>query len=115
MILGKDSEEYLLELKIKKFLVNKEYNNATLLKLKEDIPNQSLSQKVRLWGLLCRFTIIVDRAPAGHLNEFEMLKSQDTIMAILRPVGFKSTSMMESNPKTDSIRTFEFEHTLWKG
>ena len=82
-----------------------------MLKLKEDIPNQSLSQKVRLWGLLCRFTIIVDRAPAGHLNEFEMLKSQDTIMAILRPVGFKSTSMMESNPKTDSIRTFEFEHT----
>jgi hypothetical protein len=40
-----------------------------------------------------------------------MLKNQDTIMAILRPVGFKSTSMMESNPKTDSIKIFEFEHT----
>ncbi|HEU4822550.1 MAG TPA: hypothetical protein VFS97_03930 [Nitrososphaeraceae archaeon] len=45
LILGKDSEEYLLELlKIKKFLVNKEYRNAALLKLKEDIPNQSLSE-----------------------------------------------------------------------
>jgi hypothetical protein len=70
LILGKDSGEYLIELlKIKKFLVGKGYKNASLLKLQRDIPNQSLSQKLRLWGLLCRFSIIVDRIPSGHLSE----------------------------------------------
>jgi hypothetical protein len=112
LILGKDSGEYFIELlKIKKYLVNKGYNNATLLRLEEDIPNQSLSQKAKSWGLLCRFTIIVDRAPAGHLSEFEMLKNEETIIAILRPTRYQSTSMMEFNPKTDLIKIFEFKHT----
>jgi hypothetical protein len=56
----------------------------------KDISNQPLSQKLRLWGLLTIFSIIVDREPAGHPSEFEMLKSQDTIVAILRLEGFKS-------------------------
>jgi hypothetical protein len=110
LILGKDSEEYLIELMmVKKFLVNKGYKHATLLKLKEDVPSQSLSQKLRLWGLLCRFSIIVDRMPAGHLNEFEMLKSQETVIAVLRPKAYRSTFMMDSHPQSGLIRSFEFE------
>ena len=60
---------------------------------------------------MCRFSIIVDRGAAGHLNEFEMLKSQDSIIAILRPRGFRSTFMMESHPKSHLIKTFEFKVT----
>jgi hypothetical protein len=112
LILGKDSGEYLIELlRIKKYLVNKGYKSAKLLKLVEDIPNQSLSQKAKLWGLSCRFIIIVDRAPAGHLSEFEMLKNLEIIIAILRPIGYLSTFMMEFNPKTEYIKVFEFEDT----
>jgi len=85
LILGKYTGELMIELmKIKSYLVNKGYKNAIILKFIKDFPNQSLSQKLRMWGLACKFTIMVDRAPAGHLNEFEMLKSQDTIIAILR-------------------------------
>jgi hypothetical protein len=112
LILGKDSGEYLVELlRIKSLLVMKGYKNAKLLKLIEDVPNQSLSQKLRVWGLMCRFSIMVDRKAAGHLNEFEMLKSQDTVIAILRPIGFRSTFMMESYPKSHLIKTFEFKLT----
>jgi hypothetical protein len=51
LILGKDSDEYLIELlKIKKFLVGKGYKNASLLKLQRDIPNQSLT-KIKALGI----------------------------------------------------------------
>jgi hypothetical protein len=71
LIFGKDSGEYLVELlRIKSLLVRKGYKNAKLLKLIEDIPNQSLTQRLRVWGLMCRFSIIVDRKAAGHLSEF---------------------------------------------
>jgi hypothetical protein len=40
-----------------------------------------------------------------------MLKSQDTVIAVLRPRGYKSTFMMESNPQTNSIKIFEFERS----
>jgi hypothetical protein len=113
LILGKDSEgHHFLELMlVKKFLVERGYKHAILLKLKEDIPNQSLSQKVKMWGLLCRFTIIVDRTPAGHLTEFEMLKCQDTVIAILRPKGYRSTFMMDSHPQSSLVTSFEFERS----
>ena len=53
LILGKDSSpEYLIELLgIKKLLVKKGYKEAKLLKSIKDISNQSLSQKLRLWGI----------------------------------------------------------------
>ena len=51
--------------KIKSYLVNKGYKNAILLKLVKDIPNQSLSQNLKMWGLLCRFTIIIDRVTSS--------------------------------------------------
>jgi hypothetical protein len=41
-------------------------------------------------------------------RSFEMLKSQDTIIAILRPKNFRSTFMMESNPQNRLINIFEF-------
>lgn len=111
LILGNDSEgrHFIQLMTVKKFLVERGYKDATLLKLKADFQNQSLAQKAKMWGLLCRFTIIIDRIPAGHLTEFVMLKELDTIIAILHPQGYRSTSMLESYAQSDFIKSFEFE------
>ncbi|HET9806191.1 MAG TPA: hypothetical protein VFP49_04715, partial [Nitrososphaeraceae archaeon] len=49
LILGKYTGNFMIELmKIKRYIVNKGYNNAILLKLVKDFPNKSLSQKLRM-------------------------------------------------------------------
>ena len=40
-----------------------------------------------------------------------MLKNQDTIIAILRPRGFKSSFMMDVHHKLKLIKIFEFKET----
>ena len=54
-------------------------------------------------------SLIIDRKPGGHLIEFAMLKSQDTIIAILRPKAYRSTFMMDSHPLSRLVKAFEFE------
>jgi hypothetical protein len=112
LILGKDTDAFFIELlDIRAALIRNGYKNATLLKLINDVPSQSLSQKVKMWGLGCKFTIIVDRKPSGHLNEFEMLKNQDTIIVILREKNNQSTFMMEKNPQNNLIKIFEYNNS----
>lgn len=111
VVLGKDSGPDLLELiQVKDYLRGKGYN-AELIKGLPEIPMMSNEEKVRLWTLSSRFCIMIDRDPAGHIAEYQILKSQRTILAFLRPVGVGSTYMIGDDELTDLnfIKTFEFE------
>lgn len=112
MVFGRDSDtRSILELlAIKNYLVNKGYD-ARLLKTIKDVETLSNESKARLWGLLMRFSVMLDRYPSGHIAEFQILKQQDTIIALLRPKGIGSTYMIGENPDSSCIKEFVFEES----
>ncbi|MDD4580727.1 MAG: hypothetical protein PHF80_08625 [Methanothrix sp.] len=113
IVLGKDSGSDLQELlQVRDYLRGKGYN-AELIKELPEIPMMSNEEKVRLWTLSSRFCVMVDRIPAGHLAEYQILKSQRSILALLRPVGVGSTYMIGDDELIDLnfIKTFNFEQT----
>jgi hypothetical protein len=82
----------------------------------EDLPEtreMKPEDKVRTWGSLSRFCVIIDRAAAGHLPEYLYLQGVKAIIAHLRPKGAISTFMIGRSPEArpTSPRTFEFDHS----
>jgi hypothetical protein len=113
IVLGKDTGDQLQELiQVKDYLKGKGYD-AELIKDLPEIPMMSNEEKVRLWALVSRFVVMVDRVPAGHLAEYQILKEQRTITALLRPIGSGSTYMVGDDSLVDInyIRLFEFSDT----
>jgi len=49
-----------------------------------DIPDQTLSQKVLSIALGCRFVVVVDAVPSGHLTELALLKVNGICRAIVQ-------------------------------
>jgi hypothetical protein len=113
VILGKDSGEELEELvAVRDFLASKGYDSFLIRQLPE-IPAMSTEEKVGLWTQATRFSVMVDRTPAGHVAEYHMLRGQRTILALLRPRGSGSTYMIGDDSLVDVnfIKLFEFEKT----
>jgi len=113
VVLGKDTGKELQELiQVRDYLRGKGYE-AELIKDIADIPMMSNEEKVRLWALVSRFVVMVDRVPAGHIAEYMMLKEQRTIMALLRPSGTGSTFMIGDAHMVDLnfVQLFEFDST----
>jgi hypothetical protein len=116
IVLGKDTGAELHELiQIRDYLKGIGYD-AELIKDLPEIPMMSNEEKVRLWCLVSRFVIMVDRSPAGHLAEYVTLREQRTILALLRPRGHGSTYMIGDDQLVDSnaVRLFEFDETPLK-
>ena len=116
IVLGKDTGAELHELiQIRDYLKGIGYD-AELIKDLPEIPMMSNEEKVRLWCLVSRFVIMVDRSPAGHLAEYVILREQRTILALLRPRGHGSTYMIGDDQLVDSnaVRLFEFDETPLK-
>jgi hypothetical protein len=78
-----------------------------------EFPMMSNEEKVRLWTIVARFSVMVDRVPSGHIAEYMMLKEQRSILAMVRPRGVASTSMIGDASLVDirHIRIFEFDDT----
>jgi len=97
---------------VRDYLRSRGYDARLISELPE-VPMTSIEEKVRLWTLASRFSVMVDRSPAGHIAEYQILKSQGSVLALLRPVGGRSTYMMGNNHFTDVnfINLFEFEQT----
>ena len=79
-----------------------------------DLPNypgMNWRDKVRAWTITSRFCILVDREASGANNEFEMLREQETILALLRPENGGSTGMIPDDVRrlSGSIESFWFE------
>lgn len=110
IILGKDSEPELDEMiRVREYMRVEGYN-ADLIKQLPEIPLMSNDEKVRLWAMSSRFCIMIDRVPSGHIKEYELLKQQRTIFALLRPKGSGSTYMIgDDEVDINYIKIFEFD------
>jgi hypothetical protein len=110
IVFGKYTEPEINELfQIRDYLRTKGYD-AYLLRDLPEHPSMSLEEKVKLWSLSSRFSVMVDREPSGHLVEFPYLKENRVILILLRPKDKPSTYMIgdESLVDINYIRIFEF-------
>lgn len=80
--------------RVRDYLTQARGYDAALIEDFPDLRAQSPSDKVRMWTVAARFCVMVDRVPAGHVAEYEMLSNQHTILALLRQRGHGSTSMI---------------------
>jgi len=94
---------------IRDYLISKNYD-ARLLKELPELPSWSLEQKVRFWSSPSRFCIVVDRVASGHLTEYNFIKNERVILALLREKGKRSTYMIgDERIDYNYINVFEFE------
>jgi hypothetical protein len=85
---------------------------ASLIREFADVPQMSVTAKVRMWTAAARFCVMVDRNPSGHIAEYEMLRTQNTILALLRPSGRGSTRMIGDDHLVDVNYIKEFSFAL---
>jgi hypothetical protein len=95
--------------RVRDYLLRRGYD-ATLIRDLPEIPEMSNKDKVRMWTSAARFCVMVDRTPSGHVAEYEMLLTQKTLLALLRPPGRGSTSMIGDDPLVDvnHVKAFPF-------
>ena len=127
--MGLSLSAYLLSVKAKTVLVLGDYKgdgaqrlSAICERLKQldyqpvlvsevdDFPAQSLSQKVTMIGGMCRFVIMDDSSPAGHMVELPIAQSNEWIMAIIRLDG-KGGSVMTVGASITSNVISEFAYS----
>jgi hypothetical protein len=112
LIFGKDSDyDNLRELtEVRDYLSSKEYD-AYLLKQLPEHPQMSNEEKAKLWAMVSRFCVMIDREPSGHIAEYTYLKNSRTVLAFLRLKGKGSTYMIgdDSLLEINHIKVFEFE------
>jgi len=111
IVLGKYGNHEMNELfQVRDYLRVKGYDAYLIVELAEH-PMMSNEEKVRLWTAASRFCVMVDREAAGHIAEYQILKDQRTILALLRPKGKGSTYMIGDECLADFnyINLFEFE------
>lgn len=113
IVLGKYSGVEGEELQAVQAYLQRSGYTPLLIKDLPEIPVMSTEEKVRIWALGARFCVMVDRIPAGHIAEHEILKAQRSILALLRPRGGGSTFMIGDAGLVDLkfIRLFEFDDT----
>jgi len=111
IVLGSYKDKWKHELEqIRDYLKTEGYDSALLEELPEH-PVWTQQEKVNFWTNAARFCVVVDREASGHLTEFEVLKHNRTITALLRSRQGGSTWMIGDEPLADYnfIRVFEFE------
>jgi hypothetical protein len=95
------------------YLIQRDYD-ATLIRDLPEVPEMSNMDKVRMWTSAARFCVMVDRTVSGHIAEYQMLLSQKTVLALLRPSERGSTWMIGDDPSVDVnyIRVLPFVTSL---
>jgi hypothetical protein len=110
LVLGSYTAPHLYELRdVARALSRLRYAPRLLSDLPE-IAYQSNEEKLRMWGLVCRFATMVDRVASGHVAEYGMLRDQRTILGVCRPDNKPSTFMIGDDALVDVnyIRIFPF-------
>lgn len=113
IVLGSYKDRWKQELEQVRDYLKTEGYDAALLEELPDHPMWSQQEKANFWTSAARFCIVIDRGPSGHLTEFEILKKNRTITALLRPKQGGSTWMIGDEPLVDYnfIRIFKFENS----
>lgn len=74
-----------------------------------DIEEQSLAEKFVTYASICRFVILDDIAPSGHLTEFSICQERKFVTALLRQDGRPSSAMIaDADHETTYIREFRY-------
>jgi hypothetical protein len=113
LVLGSYSSKNISELySVRDYLINKDYDANLIIDLPK-IQSMSLTDKVELWAKAARFSVMIDRNPSGHISEYETLKVNRSILALLRKKGKKSTSMIGTDHLVDInyFKLFEFNES----
>jgi hypothetical protein len=75
-----------------------------------DIEEQSLAEKFVMYSTICRFVMIEDAAPAGHISELEICKERKFVTFFLRPCGKPSTLMQSDiSDQVSYIKEFPYD------
>lgn len=93
IVLGPYDEPYLSHLVHLREHLKGEGYDANLIKDLASAPMMNFQEKAKYWTIASRFCILNDEVPSGALDEYEYLKSQQTITAILRPEGDYPSAM----------------------
>lgn len=105
VILGNFDDGHKQQLREVRDFLEREGYKANLI---DELPahkNMSLRDKVRAWTATARFSVMVDSEASGHNNEYEILREQESILAILRPENSGSTFMMGPDIERDRRRS----------
>lgn len=72
----------------------------------------NFQEKAKYWTIASRFCILNDEIASGALDEYEYLKSQQTITAILRPEGDYPSAMAHGeHQRLRYFELFEYEES----
>jgi hypothetical protein len=75
-----------------------------------DIAEQSLPEKMLLFGSLARFVVCLDPRPSGHNTELETCARAGFVTAVLRPNGVASTWMQgDITDRHSFMKAFTYE------
>lgn len=85
--------------------------SADVLRNKQQRMYHSEEENMRMWSNLAPFSIVIDVNPSGHIKEYEVLKQNRTITALLRPQESGSSWMFGDEPLVDFnyIKEFTFD------
>jgi hypothetical protein len=110
LILGsysKEDEDRLRE--ISKGVEKKGYK-PVLIKDIPDFEASDIRAKVRTWASLCSFLIMDDSEASGHLVEFEMCRSNEWALLLMRAKGSSGTFMTRGASSNNSaIHEIEYD------
>ncbi len=95
LLLGSYSEPGASRLKVIKETAESHGYEAVLLSDFPDIEEQSVVQKMLLFGSFARFAVCDESAASGHLIELEACADAEFVTALLRPHGKAPTWMNE--------------------
>lgn len=95
LLLGNYNKQGTNRLEAIQSILEREYN-VLIVKDIADEPSHTLSQKVTLVGNLCRFVIVDDSDPSGHIQEIDMARNSEWITVLLHKDGRRSTFMNAS-------------------
>lgn len=109
LITGKYGKHRLRLESIKKRLADIELTGMILDEY-PDIEEQSLAEKMVTYASICRFVMVDDLLPSGHINELGICHERKFVTAVLRLGGRASTAMQaDIGQGVDYIKVFDYE------